>query len=76
VIAGTDEDDAGRIMHARSRKGVLESNVWAGSARSLVWWLEGLETAGATWVVLVPAGPPDRLELIADQVFPSMRARS
>jgi hypothetical protein len=26
--------------------------------------------------VLVPAGPPDRLELIAEQVFPLMRARS
>jgi alkanesulfonate monooxygenase SsuD/methylene tetrahydromethanopterin reductase-like flavin-dependent oxidoreductase (luciferase family) len=76
VIAGTDEEDAGRIMDARSRKGVLESNVWAGSAPSLVWWLEGLETAGATWVVLVPAGPPDRLELIAEKVFPLMRARS
>lgn len=76
VVAGADEDEAGRIMDARSRKGVLESNVWAGSAKSLVWWLEGLETAGATWAVLVPAGPPDRLEVIAEQVFPLMRARS
>jgi alkanesulfonate monooxygenase SsuD/methylene tetrahydromethanopterin reductase-like flavin-dependent oxidoreductase (luciferase family) len=63
-------------MDARLRRGVLESNVWAGSARSLVWWLEGLETAGATWAVLVPAGPPDRLEVIAERVFPLMRARS
>ncbi|MDP9231865.1 MAG: LLM class flavin-dependent oxidoreductase [Actinomycetota bacterium] len=76
VIAGEDEDDAGKIMDARSRTGVLESSVWAGSAQSLVWWLEGLETTGATWAVLLPAGPPDRLEVIAEHVFPLMRARS
>jgi alkanesulfonate monooxygenase SsuD/methylene tetrahydromethanopterin reductase-like flavin-dependent oxidoreductase (luciferase family) len=76
VIAGEDEDDAGKIMDARSRKGVLGSSVWAGSAQSLVGWLEGLETAGATWAVLLPAGPPDRLEVIAEHVFPLMRARS
>lgn len=76
VIAGSDEDEAGQIMDARSKRGVLESSVWAGSAASLARWLEGLEAAGATWVVLVPAGPPDRLELIADQVFPLLRARS
>ncbi|MEP7033693.1 MAG: LLM class flavin-dependent oxidoreductase [Actinomycetota bacterium] len=76
VIAGRDEDDAGKIMDARSRTGVLGSSVWAGSAQSLAWWLEGLETAGATWAVLLPAGPPDRLEVIAEHVFPLMRARS
>jgi alkanesulfonate monooxygenase SsuD/methylene tetrahydromethanopterin reductase-like flavin-dependent oxidoreductase (luciferase family) len=76
VIAGEDQDDAGRIMDARSRKGVLDSNVWAGSAQSLVWWLEELETAGATWAAMVPAGPPDRLEVIAEHVVPLMRARS
>ena len=76
VVVGKDEDEAGEMLSERDRKGMLEANVWAGAASSLTWWLEGLETAGATWAVLVPAGPPDRIELIADVVFPNMRTRT
>jgi alkanesulfonate monooxygenase SsuD/methylene tetrahydromethanopterin reductase-like flavin-dependent oxidoreductase (luciferase family) len=76
VVVGRDEDEAGAMLDARYRKGMLETNVWAGSAHSLTWWFEGLETAGATWAVLVPSGPPDRARLIAEHVFPNMRPRS
>lgn len=75
VVVGRDEDEAGAMLNDRFRKNMLETNVWAGSAHSLIWWLEGLGTAGAEWAVLVPAGSPDRVEMIAEEVFPHMRDR-
>jgi alkanesulfonate monooxygenase SsuD/methylene tetrahydromethanopterin reductase-like flavin-dependent oxidoreductase (luciferase family) len=76
VLVGKDEDDAGRLLDARDQKGLLETNVWSGSVRSFAWWLEGLEGAGASWVVLVAAGPRDRVELIAEHALPSARPRT
>jgi alkanesulfonate monooxygenase SsuD/methylene tetrahydromethanopterin reductase-like flavin-dependent oxidoreductase (luciferase family) len=76
VVAGKDEDQAGEMLDARARKGLLESSVWAGSASSLVWWFQGLETAGASWAVVVPSSPADRLELIAEHVLPHLRPAS
>lgn len=76
VVVGRDEDEAGAMLEERFRRNMLETNVWAGSADSLTRWLQGLETAGATWAVLVPAGPPDRVEMIAREVFPHMRGRA
>jgi len=76
VVVGRDEDEAGAMLEERYRKGMLETNVWAGTARSLIWWLEGLTTAGASWAVLVPAGPDDRMAMIAEEVLPNLRGRS
>lgn len=73
VVVGRDEDEAGAMLEQRFRKGMLETDVWAGSAHSLIWWLEGLGTAGATWAVLVPAGPADRIDMIAEEVLPHLR---
>ncbi len=75
VVVGESEDEAGAMLNARYKKGMLETNVWAGSADSLTWWFEGLETAGASWAVLVAAGPVDRADLVAYRVFPNMRPR-
>ncbi len=74
VVVGEDEDEAGRMLDDRDKKGFLETNVWAGGADSFLSWLDGLEAAGATWAVLVPAGPRDRTELIAERVLPHARA--
>jgi alkanesulfonate monooxygenase SsuD/methylene tetrahydromethanopterin reductase-like flavin-dependent oxidoreductase (luciferase family) len=73
VLVGRDEHDADRLLDARQKKGSLETNVWAGSARALTHWFEGLEEAGASWAVLVAAGPRDRPETIAELVLPSVR---
>jgi alkanesulfonate monooxygenase SsuD/methylene tetrahydromethanopterin reductase-like flavin-dependent oxidoreductase (luciferase family) len=75
VLVGEDEDDARRLLDARDRKGLVETNVWSGSVRSLSRWLEDLEAAGASWVVLVPAGPRDRVELIAERALSDARPR-
>jgi alkanesulfonate monooxygenase SsuD/methylene tetrahydromethanopterin reductase-like flavin-dependent oxidoreductase (luciferase family) len=73
ALVGEDDHDVARLLDARDRKGVLETNVWAGSVRSLAAWLEGLRRVGASWVVLVAAGPRDRMELIAEHALPSAR---
>jgi alkanesulfonate monooxygenase SsuD/methylene tetrahydromethanopterin reductase-like flavin-dependent oxidoreductase (luciferase family) len=75
VLVGEDEDDASRLLDARKMKGLLETNVWSGSVRSLAGWLDGLEGAGASWVVLVAAGPGDRIELIAEHALRSGRSQ-
>ncbi len=76
VVVGEDEDEAGRMLNERYKKGMLETNVWAGSADALTWWFEGLHTAGASWAVLVAAGSADRPALVADRVFANMRPRT
>ncbi|MEW6059575.1 MAG: LLM class flavin-dependent oxidoreductase [Actinomycetota bacterium] len=76
AVVGRDEDEAAAMLDRRKERGFVETNVLAGSAQSLVRWFEGLETAGASWVILVPAGPADRVELIAESVFPHVRPRS
>ena len=76
VVAGKDADEAGAMLNDRYRRGMLETNVWAGSADSLIRWLEELGSAGATWAVFVPAGPPDRVEMIAERVLPHLRERA
>ncbi len=76
VVAGRDGDEAGRMVDERHRRGMLESNVWAGSADSLPSWFEGLGTAGAKWVVMVVAGGPERIELIAERALPHLRSRA
>ncbi|HZP91001.1 MAG TPA: LLM class flavin-dependent oxidoreductase, partial [Actinomycetota bacterium] len=73
VVVGRTEDEAGAMLARRGRLGFLETNVWAGSADSLVEWLSDLRDAGATWAILVPAGPPDRIDLIAETVLPRLR---
>ncbi len=73
AVVGRDEDEAGAMLEERYRRGMLETNVWAGSAQALVWWLEGLATAGASWAVLVPTGSGDRLGLLAREVLPHLR---
>jgi len=74
VVVGRTQDEAGRMLERRGRLGFHESNVWAGSAHSLVEWLSGLREAGAAWAILVAAGPPDRIELIAEDVLPRVRS--
>jgi len=75
VVVGRDDDEAEAMLEERRRRRVWGSNAWAGSVRSLTRWLEGLETAGASWAVLVPAGAPDRVEMIAE-VLPRIRGRA
>jgi alkanesulfonate monooxygenase SsuD/methylene tetrahydromethanopterin reductase-like flavin-dependent oxidoreductase (luciferase family) len=72
VVVGRDDAEVARLLDARSHR-QLESDVWAGTTASLLAWLRDLRGAGASWAVLVPGGPPDRVELIATKVLPELR---
>lgn len=76
ALVGEDDGEAARLLERRRERGMLESEIWAGSADSLVGFLDRLADAGATWAVLVPAGPPDRVELLARAVLPRLRSRA
>ena len=72
VVVGRDDAEVAQLLDARNHRH-LESDVWAGTTASLREWLENLGRVGASWAVLVPGGPPDRVELIATEVLPGLR---
>ena len=65
ALVGEDEDELGRLVAARREKGMAEEGIWIGTAERFAEHVTALRDAGATWVIVVPAGPPDRIELIA-----------
>jgi alkanesulfonate monooxygenase SsuD/methylene tetrahydromethanopterin reductase-like flavin-dependent oxidoreductase (luciferase family) len=70
VLVGRDDEEAGRLLERRYERKMPETNIWVGSAGALIRFLERLGDTG--WTVLVPAGPPDRIELIARAVLPAI----
>jgi alkanesulfonate monooxygenase SsuD/methylene tetrahydromethanopterin reductase-like flavin-dependent oxidoreductase (luciferase family) len=73
VVVGRDDDEVGRLLDQRSARG-LEPEVWSGTTTSLRTHLDALAAAGSTWSVLVPGGPPDRFDVIAEEVLPGLRS--
>jgi alkanesulfonate monooxygenase SsuD/methylene tetrahydromethanopterin reductase-like flavin-dependent oxidoreductase (luciferase family) len=74
ALVGEDDAEAAALLERRRARGMIETEIWCGSADALGAFLDGLASGGATWAVLVPAGPSDRVELIARAVLPRVRA--
>lgn len=74
VLAGEDEAETQDLLDRRKARG-MDDRIWAGTTAQLAAFLFGLEGAGATWAVLVPAGPKDRAALIAREVLPGLSKR-
>ena len=72
VLVGEDEDEATRLMEARHQRGMNDSVSWSGSADGLTKHLRDLADAGATWAIMVLAGPAGRRELMAERVLPGL----
>jgi alkanesulfonate monooxygenase SsuD/methylene tetrahydromethanopterin reductase-like flavin-dependent oxidoreductase (luciferase family) len=72
ALVGEDDGEAARLMAARRAKGMPADGVWSGGVDRFLGFLRDLEDAVGTWTVLVPAGPPDRIDLIADRVLPAL----
>lgn len=65
ALVGSDADDVASLASERSAKG-LQPPSWTGTADELAGFGRELAALGTTWVVLLAAGPPDRLIMIRD----------
>jgi alkanesulfonate monooxygenase SsuD/methylene tetrahydromethanopterin reductase-like flavin-dependent oxidoreductase (luciferase family) len=73
ALVGGDEEEADRLLHARRTRGMPDTGIWVGGLDRFATFLRELEGAGAAWAILVPAGPRDRVELIAGGVLAGPR---
>ncbi len=65
ALVGEDASDLERLVAEREARGLSPSGVWAGTAEALRGFADELESAGATWFIVLPVGPADRLDVIA-----------
>jgi len=73
VLAGTDEREVGDLVERRRARG-MDDEAWTGTAEELVGFIDALGGSGASWVIMVLAGPADRRALLAERVLPSVAA--
>ena len=66
ALVGEDRADLDRLLGDRAASGLGIDGVWTGTSSELDSFVAELGAAGATWFIVLPAGPADRLELIAD----------
>jgi alkanesulfonate monooxygenase SsuD/methylene tetrahydromethanopterin reductase-like flavin-dependent oxidoreductase (luciferase family) len=71
VVVGRDDAEAERLVADRRERGLDQA--WAGTPGEAAAWLAELREAGATWAILLAAGPADRVGLIAERVLPALR---
>ena len=71
VVVGRDDAEAERLVADRRARGLDQT--WAGNPGEAAVWLAELRDAGATWAILLAAGPTDRVDLIAELVLPALR---
>ena len=65
ALVGEDQADIDRLLADRQARGLSLDGVWNGTAQEWRVFADGLRDAGATWCVVLPAGPADRLDVIA-----------
>jgi alkanesulfonate monooxygenase SsuD/methylene tetrahydromethanopterin reductase-like flavin-dependent oxidoreductase (luciferase family) len=65
VLVGRDRAELARLVEDRRSRG-LDMDVWVGTADDLRTFAMTLEDAGCSWLIALPVGGHDRLELVAD----------
>jgi alkanesulfonate monooxygenase SsuD/methylene tetrahydromethanopterin reductase-like flavin-dependent oxidoreductase (luciferase family) len=71
VLVGQDQAEAERLHEARLARN-MDALAWVGPVGRFTEFLHTLRDAGATWAIVVLAGPPGRRELIAERVLPAL----
>ena len=66
VLVGKDADETASLVEARLSAGLAINDLWSGTAAQLRQFAESLDALGATWFIVLAAGPRDRLQLIAE----------
>jgi alkanesulfonate monooxygenase SsuD/methylene tetrahydromethanopterin reductase-like flavin-dependent oxidoreductase (luciferase family) len=74
LLVGTDAGEVERLASARRGRGL--DATWAGPVEQAEAFLGELRDAGAGWAIALAAGPPDRVELIAERILPRLRAQA
>jgi alkanesulfonate monooxygenase SsuD/methylene tetrahydromethanopterin reductase-like flavin-dependent oxidoreductase (luciferase family) len=69
ALVGETAEDLERLLKERTAKGLPTEGVWTGTTTELRSFVDALGEAGATWFVVLPAGPPDRLDVIAEALI-------
>lgn len=69
ALVGETAEDLERLLAERAARGLPIEGVWTGTAAELRSFVDALGDAGATWFVVLPAGPPDRLDVIAEALI-------
>jgi alkanesulfonate monooxygenase SsuD/methylene tetrahydromethanopterin reductase-like flavin-dependent oxidoreductase (luciferase family) len=64
VLVGEDDRDLERLRGERRTKG-LPMDVWQGTVEDLRSFASGLEETGCAWMIVLPVGGDDRIELVA-----------
>ncbi len=65
ALVGEDASDLDGLLAERASRGLALDGVWTGTADALGVFVRALEAAGATWFIVLPVGPADRLDVIA-----------
>jgi alkanesulfonate monooxygenase SsuD/methylene tetrahydromethanopterin reductase-like flavin-dependent oxidoreductase (luciferase family) len=65
ALVGTDGGDLERLREERRAKG-LSMEVWQGSALDLRAFADRLAGAGCTWLIVLPVGGDDRIDVVAE----------
>jgi alkanesulfonate monooxygenase SsuD/methylene tetrahydromethanopterin reductase-like flavin-dependent oxidoreductase (luciferase family) len=66
ALVGRDRTELERLAAERLAAGRSLDGVWAGTSAELRAFVDALGAHGAAWFVVLPVGPDDRLDVIAD----------
>jgi alkanesulfonate monooxygenase SsuD/methylene tetrahydromethanopterin reductase-like flavin-dependent oxidoreductase (luciferase family) len=73
-LVGEDDAEVEALLDRRRRRNMIDALAWSGTAERFVEHLHDLAEAGATWAIMVVAGPADRRQLLAERVLPHLGA--
>jgi alkanesulfonate monooxygenase SsuD/methylene tetrahydromethanopterin reductase-like flavin-dependent oxidoreductase (luciferase family) len=69
ALVGENAEDLERLLTERTAKGMKTEGLWTGTSAALRSFVDALAEAGAAWFVVLPAGPIDRLDVIAEALI-------
>jgi alkanesulfonate monooxygenase SsuD/methylene tetrahydromethanopterin reductase-like flavin-dependent oxidoreductase (luciferase family) len=72
VLIGEDDAEVERLVEDRRRRGMDDGVAFVGPADRFAEYVRDLADAGATWAIVVLAGPAGRRQLLADRVLPAI----
>lgn len=72
VLVGEDDAEVEAMLERRRRSNMIDALAWAGTADRFTAHLRDLADSGATWAIMVVAGPVGRRELMAERVLPNL----